>query len=112
VKVATEHYDATTTPDGRRHPASGREVDAMYRGCVEGRLPWLGAKPVRTVSCLYTCTPGSRFLIDRHPGHDNVLIVSACSGHGFKHSAALGEAVAQWLTGTEPELDLTPFAWR
>jgi sarcosine oxidase len=26
---------------------------------------------------------------------DGVLLVSACSGHGFKHSAAIGEQVAQ-----------------
>ena len=49
-------------------------------------------------------------MIDRHPEHESVLIVSACSGHGFKHSPAIGEAVAQWLTGAEPELDLGPFS--
>ena len=71
----------------------------MYHGCVEPYLPWLGAEPLRTVSCLYTSTRGARFIIDRHPEHDAVLVVSACSGHGFKHSPAIGEAVAQWLTG-------------
>ena len=84
----------------------------MYRDCVGPRMPWLGSGPVRTVSCLYTCTPGSRFVIDRHPSDDNVLIVSACSGHGFKHSAAIGEAVAQWVTDGVSDLDLTPFALR
>jgi sarcosine oxidase len=64
---------------------------------------------VRTVSCLYTCAAGSRFLIDRHPEHDNVVIVSACSGHGFKHSPAIGEAVAQWLGDGHSTIDLAPF---
>ena len=77
----------------------------MYRHCIDARLPWLGPDPVRTLSCLYTCTRGSRFVIDRHPGHDAVLIVSPCSGHGFKHSPAIGEAVAQWVTDGAPELD-------
>jgi sarcosine oxidase len=63
------------------------------------------------VSCLYTCARGSRFVIDRHPEHDSVLIVSACSGHGFKHSPAIGEAVTQWLTGQEPDIDLSPFSF-
>ena len=81
----------------------------MYRHCIEDRLPWLGPDPVRTLSCLYTCTRGSRFVIDRHPAHEAVLIVSPCSGHGFKHSAAIGEAVAQWVTDGAPELDLRPF---
>jgi sarcosine oxidase len=30
-----------------------------------------------------------------------VSVVSACSGHGFKHSAGLGEALALQLTGRE-----------
>jgi sarcosine oxidase len=111
VKVASELYEHTTAPDGRQHPATEAEVERMYRGCIEPYLPWLGAEPVRTVSCLYTSTRGSRFIIDRHPEHDAVIVVSACSGHGFKHSPAIGEAVAQWLNGPGPEIDLSAFAF-
>ncbi len=109
VKVASESYERTTTPDGRQHPATPAESTEMYERCIAPFLPWLGPGPVRTVSCLYTSARGSRFVIDRHPEHEAVLIVSACSGHGFKHSAAIGEAVAQWLTGAAPEIDLAPF---
>jgi sarcosine oxidase len=111
VKVATETYERTTTPDGRQHPAVPPETERMYRGCIAPYLPWLGDDPLRTVSCLYTCTRGSRFIIDRHPEHAAVLVVSACSGHGFKHSPAIGEAVAQWLTGQAPDIDLSPFTF-
>jgi len=111
VKVASEWYEHTTAPDGRQHPATPSETERMYRGCIEPYLPWLGPEPLRTVSCLYTSTRGSRFIIDRHPDHDAVLVVSACSGHGFKHSPAIGEAVAQWLTGDEPGVDLSPFSF-
>lgn len=111
LKLATESYAQTTTPDGCAHPASPAERDDMYRGCVAPHLPWLGPEPLRTVSCLYTCTRGSRFLIDRHPAHARVLVVSACSGHGFKHSPAIGEAVAQWVTAGEPGIDLGAFAF-
>jgi sarcosine oxidase len=109
VKVATENYERTTEPDGRQHPPTPAETAAVYRHCIEARMPWLGPEPVRTLSCLYTCTRGSRFIIDRHPGQEAVLIVSPCSGHGFKHSPAIGEAVAQWVTDGRPELDLDPF---
>ncbi len=111
VKVATELYEETATPDGRQHPATPAETERMYRGCVQPYLPWLGAEPLRTVSCLYTSARESRFIIDRHPGHETVLVVSACSGHGFKHSAAIGEAVAEWMTGHQPSADLTPFSF-
>jgi sarcosine oxidase len=110
MKVATESYERTTTPDGRRHPATPEEAEAMYWRCVGPYLPWLGPNPIRSVSCLYTNTRGSRFVIDHHPDHESVLLVSACSGHGFKHSAAIGEAVAQLVTVGESDLDLSPFA--
>lgn len=111
LKVATETYEVTTEPDGEQHPATPAEIAAMYRHCIENRLPWLGPQPVRTISCLYTCTRGSRFVIDRHPQHPEVLIVSPCSGHGFKHSPAIGEAITQWVAGgaSAPDLDLSPF---
>ncbi len=109
VKVATESYEHTTTPDGRQHPATRREIDDMYRRYVAPHVPWLAGEPLRTSSCLYTSTRGSRFVIDRHPEHDEVLIVSPCSGHGFKHSTAIGEAVAQWVTGGASDIDLSAF---
>jgi sarcosine oxidase len=109
LKVATETYETTTEPDGHQHPPTPEETATMYRHCIEHRLPWLGPDPVRTLSCLYTCTRGSRFVIDRHPEHEAVLIVSPCSGHGFKHSPAIGEAVAQWVIDGTSAIDLSPF---
>ena len=109
VKVATEQFEHTTEPDGAQHPATPKEAALMRQEVIGERLPWLGSTPLRTVSCLYTSTRGSRFVIDRHPSHENVMIVSACSGHGFKHSPAVGEAVAQSIAGESPEVDLRPF---
>jgi sarcosine oxidase len=111
VKVATDQFEHTTEPDGAQHPATPDEAALMRRQAIGTRLPRLGFAPLRTVSCLYPSTRGSRFVIDRHPAHENVLIVSACSGHGFKHSAAVGEAVAQWMAGQSPEVDLRPFRY-
>ena len=70
VKVAAESYQQPRGPDGRQHPPTPDEIDHMARRCVGPYLPWLGAEPLRTVSCLYTSTRGSRFVIDRHPAHE------------------------------------------
>jgi len=110
MKVATEVYDETAVPDGRQHPPAAEQVRAMSEGCIAARLPWLGTEPLRSASCLYTSTIGNRFVIDRHPLHSRVLVVSACSGHGFKHSPAIGEAVAEWALDGRPSLDLSPFS--
>jgi sarcosine oxidase len=111
VKLGTESYEVTSSPDGRPHPATRLQSDDLYRDYVRDRLPWLGPETLRTASCLYTSTRGNRFVIDQHPEHDTVLIVSACSGHGFKHSPAIGEAAARWATGADPVpgLDLSAF---
>jgi sarcosine oxidase len=39
----------------------------------------------------------------------NVVIASPCSGHGFKHSAAVGEALADMATGSAGKVDLGGF---
>ena len=54
-------------------------------------------------------TPDSHFVIDRHPRHPQVIVASPCSGHGFKHSAAIGEALAQLALHGATALDLSDF---
>ena len=95
VKVATEQYAATTTPDAIDRQVTDDEVGAMHAQLVAPYLPGLSDRCVKSATCLYTATPDFQFWIDRHPRKRNILVVSACSGHGFKHSAAIGEQVAQ-----------------
>ena len=61
--------------------------------------------------CLYTVTPDFGFVIDAHPHCDRVIIASPCSGHGFKHSAAIGEALAATHDRRQGHLDLSAFGW-
>ena len=112
LKLATERYDATVDPD-RRVDLNLNLADSartLYERYLAPHFPWVTADPLRMTSCLYTCTRASRFIIDRHPRHPNVRIVAACSGHGFKHSAAIGEAVAQMVSVGVSTIDLAPFS--
>jgi glycine/D-amino acid oxidase-like deaminating enzyme len=59
--------------------------------------------------CFYTNTPDEHFLLDRHPRHQSVYIVSACSGHGFKFAPALGELVAREIVEQTTAVELAPF---
>lgn len=110
VKVATEVYHETTTPEQVAREVGSEETQAMYREHVAGTIPGLSERCVKAASCLYTVTPDSHFVIDRHPHHPQVILASPCSGHGFKHSPAIGEGVAQWVSGREPEIDLSAFS--
>jgi sarcosine oxidase len=110
IKVATEQYETRTTADSIDREVDPAESAEMYRKHVQGRLA--GAKPrvVRAAACLYTVTPDRGFIIDRHPRQDRVFVISACSGHGFKHSAGIGDAVAERLTEGRNHVDLSAFS--
>jgi sarcosine oxidase len=104
VKVGTEQFDVATTADAVDAPVSAPAIAAVHADLVAPFLRGLAARCVKVVSCLYTVTPDFGFVIDRHPDCERVLIVAPCSGHGFKHSPAIGEAAAAWA-----EDGVTPF---
>jgi sarcosine oxidase len=81
----------------------------MYENYVAPYLPALGSKCIKAVACLYTVTPDAGFVIDVHPESDRIIIASPCSGHGFKHSAAIGEALAELATERRSRFDLSAF---
>lgn len=108
IKVAAERYDTTISADDEPTAVSEAIITAMNRR-VTDRIKGLTGEITRMQSCLYTCTNDFGFVIDHHPEYDNVLLVSPCSGHGFKHSAAIGEAAAELITQGSSRLDLRPF---
>ncbi|MCJ2021821.1 MULTISPECIES: N-methyl-L-tryptophan oxidase [unclassified Methylobacterium] len=110
LKVATEQYDTSTTADAVERRVDPLESAEMYRMRVANRLAGATPEVVRAAACVYTVTPDRGFIIDRHPAMDRVLVVSACSGHGFKHSAGIGEAIAADFAGEPQPIDLAPFA--
>ncbi len=110
VKIGTESFAHTTTPDACERTVSEREIDAMH-ALIEPYLPALSRTCVRAATCLYTVTPDFGFVVDALPGASNVLIASPCSGHGFKHSPAIGEMLAQWAVERRKPDALAPFSF-
>lgn len=107
AKVATEHYLAETSPDAIVRAVSDEESATMYRDLVQPYLLGIDSRTARAAACLYTVTPDHGFVIDALD--PRVTLCSACSGHGFKHSAAIGEALAERAAGGPGRLDLEPF---
>ncbi|MBE7733532.1 N-methyl-L-tryptophan oxidase [Devosia faecipullorum] len=108
-KTADEFYGDASDPDRIERSVPPSDSERMFRAHVQGRLKGVTPQVVNTATCIYTATADSIFLIDRHPAHDNILVVSPCSGHGFKHSAAIGESVAQWALEGKSSIDLSSF---
>jgi sarcosine oxidase len=110
IKVATERFGAATAPGAvdRRVPVA--ESDEVHHSHVAGRLRGVGRRALATSVCLYTVTDDFGFVLDVLPGEPEVLVVSACSGHGFKHAPAVGECAAAMALGAAPPFDGTPFS--
>ena len=60
-------------------------------------------------TCMFTNTPDENFIIDTHPHHDHIAIAAGFSGHGYKFSSAVGEALCDLVTGGETKEDLSLF---
>ena len=111
VKIATQQYERTTTPETVNRDVSSEEAAAMHENYVAPYLPGLSGECVKAVACLYTVTPDAGFVIDFHPESKRVIVASPCSGHGFKHSAAIGEALAELAIHGKSRLDLSAFGF-
>jgi sarcosine oxidase len=110
VKIATEQNHSTTTPDTVARAVGPDEIREMYETYVGPYFPGLSPTCVKHKVCLYTQVDRARFIIDRHPDADRVIVASPCSGHGFKHSAGIGELLAQMALG-EKHQDIARFAF-
>ncbi len=109
VKIASEFFGEHTTADTVRRDITPEETSAVHAQFVSRCFPTVSSRLVRAATCLYTVTPGFDFIIDTMPEQEQVLVVSACSGHGFKHSAAIGESVASMMRGEAPLVPLDAF---
>jgi sarcosine oxidase len=111
IKIASEEDNEVEDPD-QIAPSAAAEHEMLHKRHIAPRLSGIGGF-LRATTCLYTMARDKkfRFRIDAHPEIEGVTVVSACSGHGFKHSAAIGEALARQIRGEPagPELDLSVF---
>jgi sarcosine oxidase len=104
VKAAIHHEGEITHPDRVRREVDSREVEPVRR-LLSQYIPSANGDLRGSATCLYTDTPDGHFLIAPHSRDRDVLVVSACSGHGFKFASAIGEAIADLLMGrSRPDL--------
>jgi len=109
IKIASEDYSITTDPEGVDRNISTDEIDRMYSKYIKDYMNGMNDKCIKAISCLYTVTPDSDFIIDTHPKNNRIILASPCSGHGFKHSAAVGEVLAQLAIDGKTDIDISKF---
>ena len=109
LKLASEDFEVPTTPESADRSVTPQEAARIYDNYVLGKLAGVGTRCVRSAVCLYTSTPDSNFRIGWLD--ENILLASPCSGHGFKHSAAIGETLAELALTRQSTIDTTPFSF-
>ena len=78
---------------------------------LERRAPMLLEAPIAGGwSGLYEMTPDRNALIGEAPAPSRFLYATGFSGHGFQQAPAVGEHLAELVTGRTPSLDLSPFS--
>ncbi|HEX2680652.1 MAG TPA: N-methyl-L-tryptophan oxidase [Candidatus Dormibacteraeota bacterium] len=96
IKVARHHEGEPDNPEPIRRFVSE---------CLGGVAPDI----VRTVPCLYTNTPDGHFVIDFAPLDGRVVVISACSGHGFKFAPVVGDIAADLVLEGRTRRDISRF---
>lgn len=108
IKVAVHHDGERTTPETVRRTVSDEEIETT-RVLLRRHVPALVGEHRHAAVCLYTNSGDGDFVIDWHPSHRTVLVASPCSGFGFKFASAIGEILADLLTGGTSWYDLAAF---
>lgn len=109
IKAALHHSGMRVTPDTVDRTA-GTSEEQEIRGMLEEWMPGAGHRALDASVCLYTNTPDHHFVVDRHPSHENIVLVSACSGHGFKFAPALAEVTADLALEGTAAFDVSAFS--
>ncbi len=97
-KFGRYHHLGETSPadEVRREPDA--EDERLLRAFAERYFPDGSGDVMALRSCMFTNTPDEHFILDRHPEHPQVVLVSPCSGHGYKFCSVIGEIVAEMAT--------------
>ncbi|RRQ29380.1 FAD-dependent oxidoreductase [Rhodococcus sp. Eu-32] len=101
IKIGEHGTGPVVDPDDRDF-TPGLEGIERLKAYARSWLPGVDADSADALTCLYTTTPDSNFVVDR-VGH--LTVAAGFSGHGFKFAPAIGELVADLVDGgSTPEL--------
>jgi len=111
VKAGWHGVGPVTDPDARTFASESVQLAALQR-YVREWLPGADSDSFTEISCTYTTTPDSDFILDRV---GPVTIGAGFSGHGFKFTPAIGRVLADLALGgaqAHPAFSLARFDGR
>jgi sarcosine oxidase len=109
VKIAEHALGDPTTADTVRREIAPEEIEEIRTDFVARFMPAANGVVSASHTCMYTMTPDTHFIIDRHPAHHNVTVACGFSGHGFKFTPVVGEVLADLALEGETRHDISLF---
>ena len=109
VKVGRHHHGNFTDPDHIERRVGDGDLDplrlmaSIYMRGVSGHVR-------RTLTCMYTNTPDEDFVVDFSPRGRRVVVLSPCSGHGFKFAPIIGDIAADLVCDGGTRRDISHFS--
>ncbi|MEN0002241.1 MAG: FAD-dependent oxidoreductase [Pseudomonadota bacterium] len=91
LKLGSGRHKVASPPDADREPGAS-EHHAIMRWFAPPLARLEEYHHEKTVTCAYTFTSDERFYA---ANTGKITTISACSGHGYKFGAAIGERIAQ-----------------
>lgn len=98
--------DPSTNHD---RPIEDDKLETIIR-YVRGAFDGLQPVPTTVQPCMVTWADKEDFIIGPLEGDPRIILLSACSGRGMKHSPASGEIAAQLAVGEQPYADISSFS--
>jgi sarcosine oxidase len=96
-------------PEDNWHDPSPDDLKPIEDYCRVA-FPGLEPRVTHAMACMNSKTPDGDFIIGHVGGTDRVVFAGGFSGHGFKHSPAVGLACAQLALDGQTEFDLGKFS--
>ena len=109
VKVGRHHDGETTDPHRIRRRVDEFDIDPL-RLLTSTYMRGVSGHVTRTLTCMYTNTPDGHFVIDFSPDDQRVVVISACSGHGFKFGPVIGDIAADLVCDGGTQRDISHFS--
>ena len=109
IKLGRHHGGEAVTPETVRRSVTDADLDPL-RLFVTRHLRGVTRHVVRSAVCLYTNTPDESFIVDMYPESARIVVLSACSGHGFKFAPVMGDIAADLLLEGGTRRDISRFA--
>ncbi len=109
LKIARHHGGELTDPQTIRREVTDAELDPL-RTFATTYLRGVTTRVTRSAVCMYTNTPDEDFVLDLHPDDPRIVVISACSGHGFKFAPVVGDIAADLVSYGRTVRDISRFS--